>query len=115
MIARVAIAAADARGGERLAVVADHRRAGLQAAVGEQDVAGDHHRLRVGLLDDPVVGRVELVGDHHPLDERMAGHPHIAVADHPYRHFAPEGDLVDLLLHRAGVGVDKDSYGRHRR
>ena len=35
---------ADPGVGEGLAVVAEHGGAGLEAAAGQQDVAGDHHR-----------------------------------------------------------------------
>jgi hypothetical protein len=35
-------------------------------------------------------------------------HPKEGVADDPDRHLVAEGDLVDLLLHRTGVGVDQD-------
>ena len=73
MIARVAMALPIDGVGERLAVVADDRRAGLQAAVGEQDVAGDDDRSRVRLVRDPIVGGIELVRHHNPLDQRMVG------------------------------------------
>ena len=101
---------ADAGGGEGLAVVADDGRALLQAAVGEEDVAGDDHRPRIRLLDDPVVGRVELVADHHPINQHMIRHAHPHIADHADRHLAPPGDLVDLVLDGTGVGVDQDAH-----
>jgi glycosyltransferase involved in cell wall biosynthesis len=98
----------DRRGGEELAVGPDHGRSGLQAAVGKQYVSSDHDRSRPGPFGDPVVRRVEAGPDDHPLDERMRRHPKMRVADD--LHFGPvaESDLVDLLLHRAGVGVDED-------
>ena len=114
MIARVAIAPPMLAAVNGLPLWPITRRALLQAAVGEQDVAGDHHRLRVGLLRDPVVGGVELVRHQHPLDQRMVGHADARVADHPHRHLAAQGDSIDLVLHRAGVGVDQDSNQARR-
>ena len=69
---------------------------------------------RPGALGDPVVGRVERVGDDDPLDQRMRRHPQPGVADDPDRHLVPPRDLVDLVLDRAGVGVDQDDRRRRR-
>ena len=67
------------------------------------------------LPPDPVVGGVEIVGYHDPLDQRMVGHAHPAVADDVDRHCATECDAIDLVLYRAGVGVDQDAdQGRRR-
>ena len=82
MIARVAMALPMLAAVNGLPLWPMTRRAGLQAAVGEQDVAGDDHRPRVGPLGDPVVGGVERVRHQHPLDQRMIGHADAAVADH---------------------------------
>src|SRR4030095_12026996 len=46
--------------------------------------------------------------DHHPLDQRMLRHADALIADDRHWHLAPPGDLVDLLLYRAGVGIDQD-------
>ena len=77
MIARVAIARADRGGGERPAVGRDHRRrARLQAAVGEQDVAGHHHRAGPAprsAIQSSAASNASETG--HPLDQRMLGHP----------------------------------------
>ena len=35
------------------------------------------------------------------------------VADDLDRHLAPQGDLVDLVLHRTGVGIDEDLKVAH--
>ena len=55
--------------------------------------------------------------DGHPLDQGMLRHAQPLIADDADRHVVPPGDLVDLLLHRAGVGIDEDDdLGRaHRR
>ena len=55
--------------------MADYRGPGLEAAVRQEDVAGNRHRFRIGLGSDPVVRGVERALDHHPLDEGMRGHP----------------------------------------
>jgi hypothetical protein len=39
----------------------------------------------------------------------MIGHADPAVADHRDRHGAAEGDLIDLVLDRTGVGIDEDA------
>ena len=105
--------AADGTGGERLAGGGEDDGAGLEAAVGEQDVGRDHHRRRFGGLRDPVVGGVEGVGHDDPLDQRMIGDADPLVADDRYRDGAAESNLVDFLLYRAGIGVDEDAgHGR---
>jgi hypothetical protein len=63
-------------------------------------------------LGDPVVGSVESVADDHAVDEIVRRHADRAVADDRHRHAVAEGDLVDLLLDRAGVGIDKDADHR---
>ena len=64
---------------------------------------------RVGRARDPVVGGVERVAHHHPLDQRMLGHADAVADDRP----APRAGRrpVDLVLHRAGVGIDQDLDG----
>src|SRR5690606_15837938 len=81
--------------------------------VGEQDVGGDHHRLRGGTLGDPVVGGVEPATHHHALHKRADRHAERAVADHADRRRFACGDPVDFLLHRAGVGVDENAQRCH--
>ena len=39
----------------------------------------------------------------------MIGHADAVVADDAHRHAAAEGDLVDLLLHRAGIRIHEDA------
>ena len=101
--------AADAARRERLAIIADHPRACLQTAVGEQYVSGHHDRVRPCPLRDPVVGRIEAVADHHPVHQRMSRNANRAVADDRDRHFMAKGDAVDFVLHRTGIGVDEDA------
>ena len=81
----------------------------LSAAVGEQDVGGDHDVAGARRLGDPVVGGVEAVAHHHPLDQRMIGDADPAVADYLTPPPVPPRDPVNLVLHRAGVGIDQDS------
>ena len=68
----------------------------------------------VGLLGDPVVGGVEAVRHDDAVDQGVLGHAEVGVGDHRHRHLAAEGDAVDLVLYRAGVGVDEDAEPGHR-
>jgi hypothetical protein len=112
MIARVAIAAPIELAVKGLAGGRDHACAGLEAAIGEQDVGGDDDAGRPRRRRDPVVRRVERVRHDHPLDQRMLRHADAAVADHRDRHPVPEGDAIHLFLHRAGIGIDQDTQIR---
>ena len=120
MMARVAPmfwGAADAGGVEGLAVVAQHRRTRLEAAVGQQDVGGDHDGARPCILFNPVVRSIETIRDDHAPDPLAHRHAEGAVADHADVHIVrgclvPLGDAVDLLLNRAGIGIDEDGDGR---
>ena len=71
---------------------------------------------RAGPRRDPVVGRVELPArDDHQLDRAAFGHAHPRVRDQDHRDAVAGGDAVDLLLDRAGVGVDVDDPHGHGR
>ena len=52
----------------------DHRGAGFEAAIGEEDISGHHHTASVGALGDPVVRRVEPAVNHDALDQRADRH-----------------------------------------
>ena len=96
--------------GELVAIRPEHPSTSLQAAVGKRDVGGDDDVARPGLLGDPVVGRAE-TGPHDQFDPRIRRHPQRGVRDDFHGHGVAPRDPVDLVLDRAGVGVDVD--GEH--
>jgi hypothetical protein len=81
----------------------------------EQNVARHHHVARACGLGDPVVRRVKAIANHDPRNQWMIWHPQMAVADDDHRYPAPPRDLIDLVLYRAGVGIDQDSLIGHGR
>ncbi|QYJ07024.1 hypothetical protein KUV82_13435 [Qipengyuania flava] len=48
---------------------------------------------------------------HHALHPRAHRYAKRAVADHADMGLVALGHAVDLLLHRAGIGVDEDGDG----
>ena len=72
---------------------------------------------RAGALGDPVVRLVHAGADHDALDHFISGNGDRAVGDdEDFQRDAfkrvPLGDAINLLLHRAGIGVDVDDNGR---
>ena len=70
-------------------------------------------------LGNPVVGFVHAAADHDALDHLISRDRDRAVADdkdfklRALEHM-PLGDAINLLLHRAGIGVDIDGDGSRR-
>ena len=64
-----------------------------------------------GALRDPVVGGVHPGAGRDALDQRILRHPDEVAGDHADRQAMAGGDAVDLVLDRAGVGVDIDAGG----
>ena len=96
---------------KRLAVRRDDLGAGFHAAARQRHVRGDDDVAAPGALGDPVVRLVHAGADDDALDKRIARHRDRAVADdEDFERSALErmalGDAINLLLHRAGVGVD---------
>ena len=96
--------------GERVALGVEDAGLLRQAAGGQRDVGRDDDVARPGLLGDPVVGRAEARA-HDQLDQRVGRHPQRGVGHDRDAHRVAAGDAVDLVLDRAGVGVDVD--GQH--
>ena len=74
---------------------------------------GDHDVAFAGQLDDPVVRLIQaLLHDHqrHLPAGRIA---HVAVGDQGHLQAVAVGDLVDLVLHGTGVGIDV--YVQHQK
>ena len=102
---------ADRLFGERLAVRRDHLGAGFHAAAGERDVRGDDDIALAGALRDPVVGGIHAGPRSDALDQRILRHADEIARDHADRQAVPDRDAIDLVLHRAGVGIDIDAGG----
>ena len=96
---------------ERLAVRRDHLGAGLDAAAGERNIRGDDDVALAGALRDPVVGGVHAGAGGDALDQRILRHADEIARDHADRQAVPDRDAINLVLHRAGVGVDIDAGG----
>ena len=103
---------------ERLAVRRDHLGAGLDAAARQRNIRGDDDIALARAFRDPVVGGVHPGTGRDALDQRILRHPDELPGDHADRQAMAGGDAVDLVLDRAGVGVDIDAGGvqirRHR-
>ena len=95
--------------GERLAVRRDHFGARFHAAAGERDVDGDDDIAFSRALRDPVVGGVHAGTGGDALDQRILRHADEIARDHADRQAMPVRDAIDLVLHRAGVGIDIDA------
>ena len=100
--------AADRSLAERAAVGSEHARAGGEAARRERDVAGDHHVAAARALGDPVVGRVEVALHDDEFDAQPRRHAHPRIRDDEDAQVVARGDAVDLVLHRARIGVHVD-------
>ena len=97
--------------GERLAVRRDHLGARFDAAAGQRNIRGDDDIALAGALRDPVVGGVHAGTGGDALDQRILRHADEIARDHADGQAVPGGDAIDLVLHRAGVGVDIDAGG----
>ena len=102
--------------GERLAVRRDRLGARLHRACRERHVGGDHDVAALRAFGDVVVGLVHAGADHDALDEVRARHRdrRIRHDDDLQRRAAQHeslGHAIDLLLHRAGVGIDIEDDG----
>ena len=102
---------ADRLFGERLAVRRDHLGACFHAAAGERDIRGNDDIAFAGALRDPVVGGIHAGTGGDALDQRILRHADEIARDHADRQAVPDRDAIDLVLHRAGVGIDIDAGG----
>ena len=80
------------------------------------------HRLANGMSavitmsPDPARPAIQFVGGvhararGHPFDHRVLRHADEARSDDRDRDMVARGDAIDLVLHRAGIGVDVDAH-----
>ena len=64
-----------------------------------------------GAFRDPVVGGIHAGTGGDALDQRILRHADEIARDHADRQAMPDRDAIDLVLHRAGVGIDIDAGG----
>src|SRR5262249_55440818 len=98
--------------GERLAVRRNHVGAGFDTAARQRNVCGDDDVAGASALRDPVIGGVHARPCGDALDQRVLRYPDEAACNHADGYAKPERDAINLVLYRAGIGVDIDAGGR---
>ena len=83
----------------------------LHAAARQRDIRGNDDIALAGALRNPVVGGIHSGTRRDALDQRILRHPDEIPCDHADRQPMAGSDAVDLVLDRAGVGVDIDAGG----
>jgi hypothetical protein len=96
---------------ERLAVRRDHLGAALDAAARQRNVGGDDDIALARAFGDPVIGGVHAGTGRDALDQRVPWYPNELARDHADGKAMAGRDPVDLIFHRAGIGVDIDAGG----
>jgi hypothetical protein len=91
---------------ERLAVGSDDIRARLDAACCKRDVGSDDDIAFLHPFRNPVVRGIHAAARGNPLDQRMVGHADEIARYHADRKAMALGDAINLVLHRAGIGID---------
>src|ERR1051326_6808656 len=104
---------ADAVGGEELARRTDRRRAFLQATRRKRNVGGDRNIEGADMVHDPIVRRIGAFRHDYRSDARIGAWSHAAIADNVHGKIVAASDALDLRLHRAGIGVDKNLRQGH--
>ena len=98
--------AADIGSVDLASVRAQHIGAVGNAFRRQRDIIGDDDVACPGLVGNPDVGGVRpIINDDKP-DERVRVWPDAAIADHDRPTAVTYGDGDDLILHRAGIGID---------
>jgi len=87
----------------------------FDASACQRNVRRDDDRAWPCPLGDPVVRSIRARPDNNPLDPRRTWNQDRAVRDNENRQPIASGDAIDLILHRTGVGVDKDTQLRSGR
>ncbi len=64
--------------------------------------------VHLAALRNPVICLVHAFGHHHPLDQRIARHVDEGIGDHVGLEPVAAGHPINLVLHRAGIGIDED-------
>ena len=82
------------------------------ASTRQRNVRGDNDCAWPGPFGDPVVRCVGAGSDDNPLDLGRTRDHDRAVCDNENSQPVASGDAIDLILHRTGVGVDKDTQLR---
>jgi hypothetical protein len=101
--------------GERLAVRREHLGACLDAAARQRNVGGNDDIALSGAFRNPVVGGVHSGTGRDAFDHRILRHANEIAGNHADGEAMAGGDAIDLVLDRAGIGVDIDAGGVQRR
>src|SRR5437588_3076572 len=96
---------------ERLAVRCDHLGAGLHAPARQRDIRSDDDIAWACALRNPVVGGIHAWAGRDTFDQRLPRHADEIAGNHADRQAMPDGNAIDLVLHRAGVGIDINPGG----
>ena len=94
--------------GEGFALGAKHHRALFDGAGGEGDVGGDDDIVGLDLFHDPVIRCVGAFGHELETDGGVVRRAHPRVGHQGDGEAVAASHTVDLRLHRAGIGIDKD-------
>jgi hypothetical protein len=65
------------------------------------------------MLHDPVVGGVGALRHHHMRHHWIARWPEPAIGDERHLHPVPRCNAQNLVLDRAGIGIDEDLGAIH--
>lgn len=101
-------AVGDVGGGEFLAAIFDDASTARDGGVGERDILRDDEIAGGDVFDNPIIDGVGAFGD---ADDAGAGHGailHGGGGDVKHAHAVAARGAVELILDRAGVGVDID-------
>ena len=115
---RLRVAQVDRIRGEGALVRRNHPGARLHGPARLRHIRRDHDSAGARALRDPIVRLIHAGADDHALDQRIAWHGDGGVGhDVDFERGAFErmalGNAVNLLLYRAGVGVDVDRDWLH--
>jgi hypothetical protein len=83
-------------------------RTHLQAAMSEWDVPGDHNIVLTNVFDDPVIRGIKRLANDDKLEVILIRQTHPRIGNEDDVQTIAPGDTVDLVFHRATIGVDID-------
>ncbi len=91
---------------EGLPIRRNDLRTGFDAAVRQWNVSCDDDIAFLSTFRNPVVGGIHARTSSNALDQRIVRHADEIARDDTDRQPVPLGDAINLVFHRAGVGID---------